>query len=76
MKWKGGLGGVKRGLMDLYTVLFASLEVLNRAKFGSKTGQKHRNGQKRPKWNNFLGPHLPIFKPTFPNFSKHLGKIG
>ena len=29
-------GGVKRGLLDPYTALFASLEVLYRTKFGSK----------------------------------------
>ena len=41
--WEGGvrraLGGfreVKRGLLDPYTAIFASLEVLYRTKFGSK----------------------------------------
>ena len=32
----GGIRGVKRGLLDPYTALFASLEVLYRTKFGSK----------------------------------------
>ena len=32
----GGSRGVKRGLLDPYTALFASLEVLYRTKFGSK----------------------------------------
>ena len=33
---QGVLGGVKRGLLDPYTAIFASLEVLYRTKFGSK----------------------------------------
>ena len=33
---RGLRGGVKMGLLDPYTALFASLEVLYRTKFGSK----------------------------------------